>query len=57
MTSDPIIERNASGDYVVSDIVAGVRLHRQYFGYTKREAIRQFKAYAKQFQNRQNPKA
>lgn len=43
------IERNPiTGAYQCSDIVAGRRVHRQYMGYTKREAMADFKAYCRQ---------
>ncbi len=35
------------GGYVISDIIAGYREHRYYMGYTKREAVRQFKLLTK----------
>ena len=33
-----------SGAYRVSDIIDNVRVSRLYMGYTKREALKQFKA-------------
>lgn len=38
------IERNQHGAWVISDIIDGYRVHRQYYGYTKREAIAEFRA-------------
>lgn len=38
------IERNYSGAWVISDIIEGYLVTRQYYFYTKREAIRQFRA-------------
>lgn len=40
---DPIVEQNQYGAWVVSDIINNQRVHRQYYGYPKREAIRRFK--------------
>jgi hypothetical protein len=39
-----IIERNYQGAWVISDIIGGYRVARSYYGYTKREAIRLFRA-------------
>lgn len=38
-----IIERNYQGAWVISDIIRGYRVARQYYGYTKREAVQLFK--------------
>ena len=38
------IYRNMNGSWVVSSIVGGYRVARTYYGYTKREAARLFKA-------------
>jgi len=38
------VEKNQYGAWVVSDIVGGVLVHRQYYGYTKREALAEFRA-------------
>ena len=38
------IDKSYSGAWVISDIVRGYLVTRQYYFYTKREAIRQFKA-------------
>ena len=38
------VNRNHAGAWVISAIVAGYLVTRQYYFYTKREAIRQFKA-------------
>lgn len=37
------VERNYAGAYVISDIVGGYLVTKQYYGYTKREAVRLFK--------------
>lgn len=37
-------EKNQYGAWVVSDIIDGVLEHRQYYGYTKREAMAEFRA-------------
>jgi hypothetical protein len=42
-----IIEKNIHGAYVISDIVRGYRVSRQYYGYTKREAVKAFRAEAR----------
>jgi len=43
-----IIERMfPSGGYCITDIVNGYFVTRRYFGYTKREAVRRFKAFIK----------
>ena len=41
------IEKNIHGAYVISDIVKGYRVSRQYYGYTKREAVKAFRAEAR----------
>lgn len=41
------IEKNQAGAYVISDIVGGYLVTRQYYGYTKREAMRLFRDYVK----------
>ena len=38
-----IAEKGKYGQWVVSAVVNGVRVHRQYFGYTKREAVSIFR--------------
>ena len=39
-----IIERHSiTGAWLVSDIIDGHLVHEQYYGYTKREAMRLFK--------------
>lgn len=43
MKLDPIIERNNQGAWVVSDTIGGYWVTRQYYYYTKREALRLFK--------------
>lgn len=42
-----LIERNIYGAYVISDIINGYLVTKQYYGYTKRESIRRFKADTK----------
>lgn len=37
------VERNIYGAWVCSDIVNGYWVTRQYYGYTKREAMRLFR--------------
>ena len=41
-----IIERNIYGAYVISDIVKGQYVSKQYYYYTKKEAIIKFKREA-----------
>lgn len=41
------IERTREGGWVVSDIIGGYLVTRQYYGYTKREALQLFRQYAK----------
>ena len=41
--SDIITEKNYQGAWVCSAIIDGVRLHRQYYGYTKKYAKAHFK--------------
>ena len=38
------VEKNQYGAWVISDIVDGVWEHRQYYGYTKRGAVAEFRA-------------
>ena len=38
-----IIEKNIYGAYVISDIINGYRVSKQYYYYTKKEAINKFK--------------
>lgn len=39
-----IIKRNkVSGIWIISEIIAGYLFTRKYIGYTKKEAIREFK--------------
>jgi hypothetical protein len=40
---DITVERNHAGAYVLSAIHGGYLVSRQYYGYTKREAVRLFK--------------
>lgn len=37
-----IIERNAEGAWIISEIIGGLLICRKFYGYTKREAIRLF---------------
>jgi hypothetical protein len=41
------VEKNHAGAWVISDMVGGYLETQQYYGYTKREAIRLFKAAVK----------
>lgn len=36
------VERNATGGYVVSEVIDGARVRRVYYLYTKREAVSNF---------------
>ena len=38
-----IIEKNVHGAYVISDIIKGQYVSKQYYYYTKKEAIIKFK--------------
>lgn len=38
------IERKYQGAWVVSDIIGGYLVTRTFYGYTKREALRMFRA-------------
>jgi len=42
-----IIERNYQGAWVISDIIGGYRVARQYYGYTKAQAVALFRADSK----------
>ena len=42
-----MIEKNNYGAWVISDIIGGYRVARQYYGYTKREAVALFRADSK----------
>lgn len=46
------IERTTQGAWRISDVVNGYRESRQYFGYTKREAIAEFRADVAESQNK-----
>jgi hypothetical protein len=37
-----LIERGQYGQWVISDLVNGYLVTRQYYGYTKKEAVREF---------------
>lgn len=37
------ITKQKYGEWLVQDVVNGYLVSRQYYGYTKREAIREFK--------------
>jgi hypothetical protein len=42
-------ERNqVNGSWIISDIVGGRYYVRSYYGYTKRDALRLFRAYVKE---------
>lgn len=43
-----IIEKTFQGALKVSDIIGGHLVTRQFFGYSKREAMRQFKEETKE---------
>jgi hypothetical protein len=36
-------EKNHAGAWIISDMIGGYRVARQYYGYTKREAVQLFK--------------
>jgi hypothetical protein len=36
------IEKGRYGQWIISDIVEGYYVHRQYYGYSKKEAIQLF---------------
>lgn len=38
-----LIERNKEGAYVVSELVGNHLVTRRYYGYTRREAAREFR--------------
>lgn len=38
------VEKLENGGWLIATILNGVRVKRKYFGYSKREAIAQFKA-------------
>ena len=40
--------KNHAGAWIVSDIVGSCYYVRTYYGYTKREALRLFRAYVKE---------
>ena len=42
------VERTVQGAWRVSQIVDGYLLTRQFFGYTKKEAMQLFKQYTKE---------
>lgn len=37
-----------TGSWIISDIVGGCYYTRAYYGYTKRDALRLFRAYVKE---------
>jgi hypothetical protein len=37
-----IINKNVYGDYVISEVVNGYLVTKQYIGYTKKQAIKRF---------------
>ena len=41
------IERNHAGAWIISDIIGHHLITRRYYGHTKREAMRLFKAETK----------
>ena len=38
-----LIEKNHAGAWVISDIIGGYRVARQYYGYTKAQAVALFR--------------
>lgn len=40
----PIVTRNCNGSLTVSDIIDGFRVARTYYGFTRRAAVRMFRA-------------
>jgi len=45
------IEKNIYGAYVISKDVNGILITRQYYYYTKKEAIKLFRAFIKKLKN------
>lgn len=43
-----IVEINKNGTVVISDIVGGYLITKQFIGYTKKEAVKQFNRYRKE---------
>ena len=43
-----IVEKNKHGAYVISDIVKGYWIHKQYYFYNKKEAIKLFRKFRKE---------
>jgi len=52
--SNMIIEKNQYGAYVISDIVKGYWIYKQYYFYTKKEAIKLFRKFRKEKENEEN---
>lgn len=44
-----LIERNHNGSWCISAIIRGSLFTRTYYGYTKREAVAEFRHDRKQF--------
>ena len=44
-TSEITVVRNLNGSYALSAVVGTRYMHKQYYGYTKREAIQLFKEF------------
>ena len=38
-----IISKGSYGQIVIAEVINGVLVHKQYYGYTKKEALRLFK--------------
>ena len=49
-----IVEKNKHGAYVISDIVKGYWIHKQYYFYNKKEAIKLFRKFRKENYDRPN---
>ena len=49
-----IIEKNQYGAYVISDIVKGYWIYKQYYFYTKKEAIKLFRKFRKEKKMKQS---
>lgn len=47
MSPSITLERGSSGQWVASAIVGGYLWHKQYYGYSKREALAEARADAK----------
>lgn len=43
-----LVEKTFQGALIISDLIGGQLVTRQFFGYSKREAMRQFKEQTKE---------